>query len=268
MWLDPIPLEQDIPKAYTKYYTHTVNSNDTSTAQPRIYDILSFLNPMRRERERLSLMYLGDSKPGRLLDVGCGNGLRLAKMRQLGWDVVGQDVDLQAVTYGRENLGLEVHLGRLEDIGFREESFDAITLNHVIEHAHDPVKLLMECRRILRRGGHLMIVTPNSESFAHKHFGASWRGLEPPRHIHIFSPTTLTAVVTRAGLNVCRSRTTVANATTFWRSSMTIRNGCCGADWNDRFVTRVRALVYLYRSILEYGMDKDSGEECILKATR
>ena len=272
IWLDPIPVEEDISKAYTKYYTHAesaVRETDFfNMLQNGVSRVLAIVNPVRRERERLSLMYLDEIKPGKLLDVGCGNGLRLARLRALGWDVVGQDIDPQAVSYARETFGLEVHLGRLKDIGFPGMSFDAITLNHVIEHAHDPVKLLGECQRILRTGGHLVVVTPNSESFAHKHFGAVWRGLEPPRHIHVFSPKTLSAAATRAGLTVCRTSTTVANATTFWRGSMMIRNG--GMDtsiWTGRSLTRVRALGYLYRSKFEHVRDTDSGEECVVRAT-
>jgi ubiquinone/menaquinone biosynthesis C-methylase UbiE len=117
-----------------------------------------------------------------------------------------------------------VHLGRLEDIRFSEMSFDCIILNHVIEHAHDPVMLLKECCRILKRAGLLVVVTPNSRSFAHNHFGPSWRGLEPPRHIHLFSPKTLPTIAVRAGLAIRRSWTTAANARTFGHGSLLIRS--------------------------------------------
>jgi len=272
IWLDPIPVEEDIGEAYAKYYTHaetpTRQTGPTRVLRKGASVLLSLANPVHDERERLSLMHLDGVKPGKLLDVGCGNGVRLARLRALGWDVYGQDVDPVAVAYARESLGLETHLGQLEEMPFAEMSFDCITVNHVIEHAHDPVALLKECRRLLKAGGLMVIVTPNANSFAHKHFGACWRGLEPPRHIHVFSPKTLSAAATRAGLTVCCSRTTVANVTTFWRGSMTIRNG--GKDtsnWISRSLTRVRALGYLYRSIFEHLRDTNSGEECVLLAT-
>jgi 2-polyprenyl-3-methyl-5-hydroxy-6-metoxy-1,4-benzoquinol methylase len=273
VWLDPVPMEEETGKAYRKYYTHaerpTGPTGPSGLLKKGASVLLSLANPVHRERERLSLMHLDGVKPGKLLDVGCGNGARIARLRALGWDVVGQDLDLQAVTYARETFGLEVHLGRLKDIGFPEMSFDAITLNHVIEHAHDPVKLLGECGRLLRVGGRIVIVTPNSDSFAHKHFTASWRGLEPPRHIHVFSPKTLSAAATGAGLTVCHSRTTIANATTFWRGSIAIGNrGKDNSNWISRSLTRARALGYLYRSIFEHLRDTNSGEECVLLATR
>jgi SAM-dependent methyltransferase len=272
MWLDPIPMEEEIGKAYAKYYTHaetpTRETGPTHVSGKGASLLLSLANPIKHERERLSLMYLDGVKPGRLLDVGCGNGIRLARLRSLGWSVIGQDIDPQAVTYARDTLGRGVYLGELKDIGLPEMTFDAITLNHVIEHAYDPVALLKECRRLLKSGGQLVIVTPNSASFAHKHFGVSWRGLEPPRHIHIFSPKTLPAVTDKAGFTVCRSWTTVANATTFWRGSIMIRNNRLGrSNLKDKALTRARALGYLYRSIFEHFRDTKSGEECVLLAT-
>jgi SAM-dependent methyltransferase len=273
MWLDPTPIEEEIGKAYATYYTHTEmpagQTGPTRVLRKGASALLSLANPVHRERERLSLMHLERVKPGKLLDVGCGNGVRLAKLRSLGWSVVGQDIDPQAVTYARETFGLEVHLSGLKDIGLPEMSFDAITLNHVMEHAHDPVSLLKECRNLLKAGGKLVIVTPNASSFAHKHFGACWRGLEPPRHIHLFSPSALSTVATKAGLTVTRSWTTVANATTFWRGSITIRNdGKDSSKWMSRYLTRVRALGFLYRSLFEHLRDSNSGEECVLVGTR
>jgi 2-polyprenyl-3-methyl-5-hydroxy-6-metoxy-1,4-benzoquinol methylase len=272
LWLDPIPVEEEIGKAYVKYYTHT----DTPTRQTKLTKALrrgasvlfSLVNPVYSEREHLSLMQLDEVKPGKLLDVGCGNGVRLARLRSLGWDVYGQDVDPVAVAYARETFGLEAHLGRLEGMRFGEKSFDCITLHHVIEHAHDPIGLLRESRRFLKTGGRLVIVTPNARSFAHKHFGACWRGLEPPRHIHLFSPKTLLKTVARAGLTATRSWTTVANAKTFGRASLLIRTGgSLPATLRGKFLGEIYPLGYLYRSIFEHMRDADSGEECVLLAT-
>jgi 2-polyprenyl-3-methyl-5-hydroxy-6-metoxy-1,4-benzoquinol methylase len=276
MWLDPMPIEQDIGKAYEKYYTHaeiTIPKQEPTKAltdiwRKWVFPVLSFASPFRRERERLSLMYLGDSKPGRLLDVGCGNALRLARLRALGWDVYGQDVDPEAVAYARNTFQIEVHLGRLEDSGFPEMSFDYVILHHVIEHVHDPVKLLKECRRLLKRGGLLVVVTPNTRSFGRKHFGGFWRGLEPPRHIYLFSSKALSTIAVRAGLTVYRAWTTAVNASTFAYGSLLIRRGAYpSSKLRTKLYCHIYAGAYQFRSICQHIRDTDSGEECVLQAT-
>jgi SAM-dependent methyltransferase len=272
MWLDPIPVEEDIGKAYAKYYTHAGVPAQRKGLRKLLRKFASVLfvlaNPVHGERESLSLMFLDKVKPGKLLDVGCGNGVRLARLRSLGWDGYGQDVDPAAVAYARDILGLEVHLGELEDMPFGEKSFDYITLNHVIEHAYDPVALLKKCRRLLKVGGLLVIVTPNASSFACKQFGPFWRGLEPPRHIHIFTPGTLSTIVVKAGFAISRSATTAANAKSFAHASLLIRNGGSPPrTFGDRIKSEIFPWVYLYRSIIEHSRNASSGEECVLIAT-
>lgn len=270
LWLDPMPMEEDIGKAYSKYYTHVDGPVERIRALRRWASALfRLVNPLHEQRESLCLMCLDGVKPGKVLDVGCGNGVRLERLRSLGWDVYGQDVDPVAVANARETLGIEAHLGRLEDGPFKEESFDCITLNHVIEHSHDPVGLLKECRRLLKGGGLLVIVTPNAGSFASRYFGSFWRGLEPPRHIHLFSPTALSTAAAKAGLTIRCSSTTSANAKSFGRASLLIRNGgnLPQALWG-KLKIEIASVWLFYRSVFEHWRDNNSGEECVLRATR
>lgn len=271
VWLDPMPVEEEIGKAYLTYYTHDDRPCTRSglIAGFRRFGsaLFSLLDPVKRQRKRLALMFLDDLKPGRLLDVGCGNGARLAQFRALGWDVYGQDVDPAATAYAREMFGLDVRLGRLEDTAFEHGFFDCVTLNHVIEHVHDPVGMLRECRGLLKPGGLLVVVTPNANSFASKYFGRFWRGLEPPRHIHLFSPGTLGAVAVKAGFEVRDWSTAAANARSFAQASLLIKHGgrlrrtmlgCLGRE--------IYAIAFLCCSLLQYSKDPCSGEECVVRA--
>jgi 2-polyprenyl-3-methyl-5-hydroxy-6-metoxy-1,4-benzoquinol methylase len=133
---------------------------------------------------------------GRLLDVGCGAGGFLKQMQQLGWTVQGVDFDAQAVATARA-LGLDVRLGGIEAA---EGSFDAIALNHVIEHVHDPLALLQACAQALNTTGALWVATPNLQSFGHSRYGRFWRGLEAPRHLQLFTAASLGSLLLRAGL--------------------------------------------------------------------
>jgi len=278
MWLDPMPVEEDIRYAYSSYYTH----HQEPRPGPRkglaefverilceIHNLALQATPIPRERERLNLMFVGDLPPGRLLDVGCGNGNRLVRFRELGWNAEGQEVDPGAAAEARRISGVPVHLGPLEELGFPDASFDAITMSHVIEHVYDPVILLQECRRILKERGILVITTPNAESYGHDRFGASWRGLEPPRHLHLFSQDTLLQTAVRAGFVKCDTWTTAVNASGYVLGSY--QNEAASLGQKRRVANlqpRIMAAVYQFRMSMAHRRYPHSGEECILKAAR
>lgn len=156
-------------------------------------------------------MYLNKIAPGRLLEVGCGNGKRLARMRDLGWDVTGQEIDSVASEYVRQEKGIPVHLGPLETMDTPGE-FDVVILSHVIEHLHDPVALLKMCHLLLKKNGLLVLLTPNVASYGHRKFGAGWCGLESPRHIHLFTCKKLVRLAQKSGFSNPNSWTTPIGA--------------------------------------------------------
>jgi len=224
-WLDPMPLPADLGKAYTTYYTHTSHAKPVSGVKEkkskfsiqgeywakqygypfpragfliRAASWLYYLWPISRWEADAGIRCLRAVPNGRLLDVGCGSGDWLLTMREFGWQVAGNDFDRQAVHAAGEK-GLQVNLGSLEDQHLPDNSFDAITLHHVIEHLPDPIQTLKECFRILRPGGKLILFTPNCESLSHSLFKSDWRGLEPPRHLHIFSLGSMAQLLLKAG---------------------------------------------------------------------
>ncbi len=154
--------------------------------------------PSRRDEADGSVRFLQALPHGRLLDVGCGSADWLLSMRELGWEVTGVDLDAQAVRVGRER-GLTIHCGTLTGQKFANHAFDAVTLNHVIEHVPDPVDTLRECARILKKGGKLVLFTPNAGSLGHRVFKEFWRGLKTPRHLHIFSFSSMLHALEQAG---------------------------------------------------------------------
>ena len=119
----------------------------------------------------------------------------------------GVEFDKVSVDLARR-LGLEAHLGSIEDVAYPSGTFDAVVASHLIEHLPDPEGFLQECRRVLKQGGRLVLTTPNASSLGHRLFAADWRGLEPPRHLHVFGPKALMTLASNAGFKDVQVTTT------------------------------------------------------------
>lgn len=238
VWLDPRPERKDLPKLYGDgYYTHSpppevgpreagilrrivrratrlevpVAAGGDRAEPPRVERLLA--NGLRklsavRDVAYGSVMWLHGSIPGRLLDVGCGDGSFLALMRGLGWEVEGVEPDPIAARVAALHHGLRVTRATIEEASSALEVFDVVTMSHVIEHVPDPVEALRACGRLLKRDGRVVVVTPNTRSMGRFWFRRQWNGWEVPRHLFVFSPRSLRACAERAGLEVHELRTT------------------------------------------------------------
>lgn len=138
---------------------------------------------------------------GRVLDVGCGNGNHLYSLRELGWETVGVEPDVGAARYARTELGLDVRVTTLEEAGLAAESVDVGLMLHVLEHVPNPLRTLQEAYRILKPDGYLIIETPNVASWAARLFRDWWFHLDAPRHLYLFTPDTLPALLHAAGFS-------------------------------------------------------------------
>lgn len=220
-YLDPRPTPQSIGRAYSSYYTHA-NSNATGLlrqlsrrarngyinrywnaelkpASAALGAIVACIPAMKAKVDHELMRGFKHSPTHQLLlDVGCGSGQFLFLIKHAGWQVKGIDFDPQAVVAARQ-LGLDVDLGGLDILSGQQDAFDAITLSHVIEHVYDPADALKQCFRLLRSGGTLWIETPNLESTGHSLYGRNWRGLEPPRHLVLFTWLSLKSLLEQAG---------------------------------------------------------------------
>ena len=220
-WLDPRPTPATIGMAYQQYFTHA-GETDTSVRSMSPQRLLFlraatlaghsgwhfFLRPLIRSATILpkigrliqaELRHIPWPKPGqRLLDFGCGNGEFLLFAQSIGWQVLGIDADAEAVTTARSRE-LPVRQGGVEALEEGLGRFDGIALAHVIEHVHDPVELLRRCHNLLAPGGWLWLETPNLDSQGYLRYGENWRGLEPPRHLVLFTRPSLALALHKAG---------------------------------------------------------------------
>ena len=278
VWLDPRPIAADLPLLYEEYFTHGSVAEETPplTTLQRLGRLLKFgynagewFIGLARERKAAYEMYLSNRPPGRLLEIGCGSGERLAHFAAKGWTVQGQDVDAKAVAHARASTGLPVHLGPIESLPASAGPFDAVVMNHVIEHVPDPVTLLRQAGALMVAGGVLVAVTPNVSSINHRRFRDSWLALDPPRHLHLFSPSTLESVAQAAGFRQARVKTSAAHAGFVIRASLEIQRAGRFRMTNPG-APSLRVGIQMIRLQLEamvrHTLDPDSGEECVLMA--
>jgi 2-polyprenyl-3-methyl-5-hydroxy-6-metoxy-1,4-benzoquinol methylase len=227
VFLNPRPTSNAIGRTYSSYYTHArgspehvadngtslmwglangyLNSTYGSTRRPALKAGRYLLPIALPIRQQLDFFYRNLPRvPGMLLDVGCGNGLFLLRAKAAGWAVTGIDPDAGAVMAAQLD-GLNVFKGTLGDLNF-DHAFDVVTASHVIEHVHDPRSFVRSIFSVLQDGGSLWLTTPNVRSIGHKFFGKYWRGLEPPRHLTIFSKKALRRLLESEGYTSIRFR--------------------------------------------------------------
>lgn len=290
-WLNPRPLPDELSKLYLDYLTHdsstTASVTEADTLLNRVFrlrhsrqttdqqnrnDWLALLllgfAPYREMVDGLT-MWLDVNKKRRVLDVGCGNGDFLERMRFLDWDAVGLETDPVSRQLAR-NKGIEVLDTGLLELERQATPFDVITMSHVVEHLPDPLAYLKKCRELLGEQGQLVILTPNVLSLSHKKYREFWVDLDPPRHLYHFSPSNLSAMVQTAGFRIDEVRTTARMASPRWRASALLKKRGVIPGYRlpkDHGLTKASGIAL---QIVEHIAAKftDVGEEILLTATR
>jgi len=207
VYTNPRPTREGMPRYYPpEYHAHHKDLLRRS--------VEALIRQVRYRRNREVLCWLPSDRPGRVLDIGCGQGWQLYDLRARGAEVVGTELSEDAARFARQELGLDVRVGLLEDVrngmqwgslpspGFAAQSFDLIMAWHALEHLPSPRRTLTEAHRLLRPGGHLLIAVPNFDSLQARIAGQHWFHLDVPRHVYHFSRHTLVALLEDVGFRV------------------------------------------------------------------
>ncbi|HEY9217404.1 MAG TPA: class I SAM-dependent methyltransferase [Phenylobacterium sp.] len=159
------PSPEDLKSYYAQAYYQTEQGNYRK-AYPD--EELAYLDLKIAQRAQAAFAVRGGEAPGRMLDVGCGEGFALAWFAQRGWTVRGLDHSSAGLAAQNPQLIEKLTTGdvfaNLQGLIGAGETYDLVWLNHVLEHVVDPVALLRSLRRLVAPGGVLVVTVPNDAS--------------------------------------------------------------------------------------------------------
>lgn len=184
---------------YEKYYNYpNQNVNEKYT-----FIKLNFFNSILYKIWMLidgDICFHAKKGNGKLLDVGCNEGIGLAFYEKNGFDVEGLEINTYAAQVARNN-GFFVNFGNIETFE-REKYFDIVVLSNILEHADSPLKVLSQAYRLLKQSGELWISTPNANSIFRLLFGKYWINWHAPFHLNIFSQKALFNILNKTGFEI------------------------------------------------------------------
>lgn len=131
-----------------------------------------------------------DHHKGELLDIGTGTGYFPHFMAGKGWKVSAVEKSPQAREFAKEHFNLDVNAPEALDT-FAPESFDVITLWHVMEHLQHLNETWERLSIILKERGTLVVAVPNPNSFDAQYYQAAWGAYDVPRHLWHFTPSVM-----------------------------------------------------------------------------
>ncbi len=134
----------------------------------------------------------------RVLDVGCGAGLLIHELAELGHRaVLGIDPFIaQDLSYDN---GARVLKQGVEDV---QGSWDVVMFHHSFEHVPDPVATLRRAHSLLEPGGHCLLRVPTVTSHAWQHYGVDWVQLDAPRHLYLLDRRSVASLAATTGFEL------------------------------------------------------------------
>lgn len=149
-------------------------------------------------RDKVKLINSYQPVKGRILDIGAGTGDFLLECKNQNWDILGIEPNDKAKGIA---LGKGIKFGdTIEKL--ESNSFDVITMWHVLEHVPDVEHQVAELKRLLKPSGTIIIAVPNFKSYDANHYKEFWAAYDVPRHLWHFSKTTIEKLFDKQNMNL------------------------------------------------------------------
>ena len=140
---------------------------------------------------------------GRLLEIGCANGIYMDQMRRVGWSVEGIEFSAPAAEQARAR-GFDVQTATVETAQKPAQPVDVVAAWMVLEHLHEPVSALQKVRSWVKPDGYLIASIPDARAWERRLFGDRWYALQLPTHLYHYTPETIATVLHSAGWELKR----------------------------------------------------------------
>ena len=175
---NPIPELSEIGRYY-KSEDYVSHSSTDKGIMNKLYQKVR-KKTLKEKRDLLELV----AQPTSILDIGCGTGHFLKYLNQFDYKLLGLEPDDDARKFAKES---GVNVEPLDQLHLLENnSWDAITMWHVLEHVYELQKDFKKFVELLVPGGYLFVAVPNHNSFDAKHYGEKWAAYDVPRHLYHF----------------------------------------------------------------------------------
>ncbi len=191
--LVPMPTAKEIRKLYHEDFSHFAPYLEQIEVH-RAYFRQKMLEIGRRVGRKTN-------KGMKLLDIGCAMGVLLEEAKLIGIEGVGVDISRDAARYCKAK-GLNVHAGTIASFarpGLAKRKFDVITAFQIIEHERDPIGFMYRIHKLLKKGGLVVLATPDSGGFWRKIMGRRWFGFAHPEHVVLLSSESMRRLLEISG---------------------------------------------------------------------
>ena len=198
---------QDVPDAegIIPFYKSEDYISHTDTSKGLVNRLYQLVRKKTLKKKRKLVEKITGSKKGQILDIGSGTGAFVNEMKQNGWQVTGLEPDGGARTVAKKLYNIE-----LDDINkfyqLPANSYDAITLWHVLEHVHELTEYVQQLKKLLKENGKLFVAVPNYTSKDAAIYKEYWAAYDVPRHLYHFSPRSMKVLIEKHGLKLLQQK--------------------------------------------------------------